>query len=783
MGMLTAIRWRRHHNLLAVALLSLGLGLNVAVVSVLYGVLVRPLPMRDSDQLYLMWEAAPGHPELPLSLPVLKEWQRSRGCFAGTAGAAIALVTLRGPGGVPETEKAALVSRNFFGVLGVTPVAGKGLEGKATLETVLAEPLARDLFGTPESAIGKRLSLGNAEFSVAGVVPTAFRTPAGTQLWLPVDQGALLYPTLRGTFADPSARLFRGFVRISKDCKRGELLAQTEVVESSVDKNFPGRGNGIRARLEPLRARAVRSVEGRLWLFEGAALALLLLVAMNFALLRLARRSRLLRELGIRAALGASHGRLALEMLREALLLSLISGIGVLAVAYVALSVLQSLLPAYFPYRQFIRFDWPVALVALATGTLVVLLPTSLQLVTTARMEPIDTLRGRQGGGSGVLRGHTRMLALEVAAAIPLLLLCILFSTQLIELSRIDPGFESRHLSVASLSLPASQYESSAAKNAFYDRVLSDLDEDPATKSASAASDAPLEGFTCRAKLVEPPRDVPCLVVRPRFASALGAKLLAGRDLASRDAVKGSPGILVNRAFSKLVWPSRSPIGEDVKFADGRMARVVGEIENTRQDALENGLEATPGPALFLPGSMSNMTLLVRSSRPFDQEAARIRKAVARAAPGQAVYRLASGQSLLRKVSASVRLADFVASSMALVALLVACIGMFAIVSQLVWLRRRELAIEMALGASSGRVVWRVTHSAMISCLVGFVGGVAVFWSAIRVGSYLFQGVPPVSVRAVLASLVALLFVAFLAVLAPLLRVFSLDIVATLRPE
>ena len=740
-------RWVRGHKGIVVnsmLLIGLGLGFHMATFSVTYAVLLQALPVSDPETLYILSEVSkdPQHRELQSSVPTLEEWRRRSRCFSGVAGAGVFLATTK-VGGRPEVTKSAFVSPDFFEVLGVRPVMGRGLSNAGALGTdaVVSEALWRKAFGSEELGTESRsLRVGQQDFHVVGVAPPHFRTPGGTDLWLPLTASKQLFPNLPTLLTDRKQDMVRLFVRRSDRCSDSQVQRDVARVATHLSTDFPESHAMRTAALIPWRERAVGHVKREVWLLETGAIATLLIVIVNFTILLLARMADRERRFVLCAALGASPLQVARAAAAECLGLALLGGVAGLISGVYLTSLLRTLLPADFPFVRNIGLNWVVVAVSVGIWGLLALACSLIPAVRVARLSPARILAQDPSrmAGPGRTRRHWGLAVAELSVAVALSLFAAVVLVRYQELRRIDPGFAPDGTLVLSVSLAGDQYNDSQTLGKFFTRAINEVRGIPGVLAVSVASDAPLEGYSCSA-VVEPDlREIPCQAVGADYARALGARLIAGRDIQDSDVQGRTAGILVSRHFAATTWGSENPIGKIVRLNDGRTKEVVGVVAEIAHD----GLTAPPSGTLYLPELMNNMSFLVRAHPGTRELEKQVEEAVWRVDQEQPFYRATTLAKLLDDSSAPERLSAGLVGFLAALALAVAMTGLLGMLSYFVVREQRSFAIRIVLGAPRSTILRYLLGSVLSIAAAGTVGGSLAFWWG---SSWLSDAVPSVA--------------------------------------
>jgi len=768
---------------LAILGLALGIGVNTAAFSVLYGVLWRPLPFQEPDRLYFLYEEKPAEEQwqMLLSLPALREWRERSRCFQQLSASVIAVATITS-GDRPEMIKTTLVSANFFRLLGVTPQLGRSFSpfddvaGAGSPEAVLADGFWRSRFGADPGVLGQSIRIGESAFTVVGILPPNTATPGGTQVWLPLPMIPVLFPNFPGILEDPEARIVRVYGRRAESATDAETRLDAARVARQLATDYPATHQGVTASVESYREVAVRGVRRQLLMLQAGAVVVLLVVCANLANLLLAQGVGRTRELALRSALGAAPGRLFRQLLGESLLLSLAGGGLGIAVAFAMTRILVATAPRELPFLAHAGLAGPVLLAAVLCSVLAGLAAGSLPAYRVSRVDLNPLLQGTSP--PGVRPRHfvsqRALIVLETALTAVLLVAGGLLVRSLIGLGRVDSGYSPREVLALSLSLPADRYPDPESLERFYGPVLEELAHLPGVRSVSAASDLPSVGTSCSVKVtggkdssLAGTRELECQAVAPGYRATLDIALLAGRDLEPTDYQTGRvSAILVNQRLAKLLWPGKAAVGRRLTLERGRRlgsgregVEVVGVVGNVRH----HGVDREEEPMIYLPEYWNNMSIFLRTTGEARLLAEPARKALWRVDDRQPIYRTTTLAEALAEATAAARFHTYLLSLVAGFSMLISAMGLFGVVSYHVSQRQRVFAIRVALGATSTEVIRLVVGEAVVLTGVGCGLGLMLAWPVGRLLASLLYGVgafDPVTLGAVFFLMLAVALVA-----------------------
>jgi putative ABC transport system permease protein len=791
------LRSLRHHpifTLTAVLTLALGIGGNTAIFSAVDGVLLRPLPFPEPGRLVSVWGHHASIGRETASLPDYLDWRRESRSFSGMAARANTQFTLTGAGD-PEVVAGALVTANYFRVLGAPIPLGRGFaddeeKSGASRVAVLSEGFWRREFGGRPDAVGRRIILSGVPYTIVGAGALGLSVPTNVDVWTVLRTDTTL--GRRSDFLEVVGRLAPG-----ADVRRAQEEMST--IAGRLARAYPGSNAGWGVELVGLQERVVGEIRPALLVFMGAVALVLLIACANVANLMLARVASREREVTIRAALGATRRRLVRQLLTESVVLALSGGALGLGLAMWGVRALQALEPGTIPRLGEIAVNgnaFAFALViSVATGLLFGIAPASRILTYDLRGGLAEGGRGTAGHRSA---GRTRSLLVlaEVALACVLLVGAALLLTSFIRLQGVDPGFAPKDILTARLTLPRARYADSTRQTAFADALLAQVRSLPGVRSAALASDAPLGdgppywAFAVAGVEQPPPEVVQDAVVfrtTPDYFRTFAIPLVRGRLFEARDRGDAAPVALVSEGLSKRFWPGRSPLGARITFGNPEDSTsvwmtVVGVVGDVRQE----GPAAAAYPQLYVPlAQVPSRSLLIAIHTSGEPRALTpaLKRAISGLDASLALGRVATMDERVAGTLARPRVNALLLGAFAATALMLAALGIYGVIAYGVVQRTRELGIRMALGARSEDVLRLVLRQGMTPVLAGLalgLGGAAVASRVLRGLLYGVGGTDPITYALVAAFLAA---VALVASYLPARRAATADPVVALRSE
>ncbi|HKV13031.1 MAG TPA: ABC transporter permease [Thermoanaerobaculia bacterium] len=784
-------------TLAALLALALGIGANTAIFSVVNGVLLKPLPYPDSGELALVWEKNPelGFPRFTVAPPNFVDWSRQSRSFEHMAAIETTRFNLTG-GEQPQAVQGARVSASFFRLLGVEPARGRGFRPEedrpgAERVAVISHGLWQSRFGSDPAVAGRPIQLDGQGYTVVGIAPEGFQFPSERQIWVP-NTADLASEGRGGHYLLVVARLKDG---VSAEAAETEMSG----IASQLEKAYPDSNTGWGIDVIPLRENMVEDVRPALVILLVFVSFVLLIACANVANLLLARVAAREREIALRTALGAGRTRLIRQMLTETLVLFLAGGALGLLLAWWGTKALIALDPEGLPRTQEIGLDGGVLLftllVSLATGLLFGLVPA----LSAAGRQLAESLKEGGRALAGGVRGRAvrnLLVAGQVALTLVLLVGAGLLIRSFARLQAVDPGFKSEGVLTVSYSLPQASYAEPARQIAFTQQILERVKALPGVQSASTIFPLPLSGNGMVLAIAvegrpEPPRnEVPSANVRavtPEYFKTMGIPLLQGRSFTEREDDRAPRVAVINRAMANKIWPGESPLGKRFTFddpgdADVKWMTVVGVVGEVRHSAMneEAGSEAYWSQ---LQDPMPDAALVVRTAKDPATLAGPVREQVKALDPNLPIDQIRTLEDL---VSASLSQSRFKTVLLALfagLALVLAAVGVYGVVSYTVAQRTHEIGIRMALGAQRRSVLRLVVGQGMVLVLAGVGAGLAGAWFASRYLEGQVYGVSAKDPVTFLAVPLVLAAVALVANYLPARRATQVDPLVALRRE
>ena len=795
--------------LTAILTLALGIGAVTSVFSVVNAVLLKPFAYRNPDRLVVLREKVKELMSVPLPVNYRHYlyWKENSRTLDDAAILENQDVSLSLDTAHPEMVGSLVVSPNFFGVLGISPVLGRSFlpveatEGHGNVVILTWSAWQKYFRGDP-AAIGRSMRIGGESQTVVGVLPWSFRLPHMYEMQTAVSQReARPYEIFRPLVPHPMQMGDEGnfdFLVIGR-LKDSATLASAESELDGLQnalalaKHSPRHPSIL---VVPLKQEVAGSVSAALWLILAAVAAVLLIACVNLANLQLARAVAREREIALRAALGAGRERLAWSALADSLVLAFVGGALGILLSFSGVRLLVAAAPATLPRLGEVQVSWPVLLGAALLSILTALLFGAMPALRSMRVDPqsaLQTTAGRVANTREGRRTRSLLVAGEVACTVVLLIVTGLLLRSFSRLLTQERDFDAGRVTLAQVNLYAPQYgdkekDSAALRARFVDRALDDLGRLPGVQSVAMTSEMPMAGETWVDGIFRPDHPLPpgqepsanMRWVSPSYAATLRIPLLAGRDLQSSD--KDHPtNVLVSQQTAQTIWPGEDPVGKTFTTGEPTKFTVVGVVA----DARINDLKSTAS-MIYLPYWQNpwwRAYFFVRGSQSATVVAPSIRKIIWNIDPLVAIPTLKSLDDQVNDSVASDRFQSLLLSSFSAAALLLALLGVYGVLAYSVSLRRQEFGIRMALGSAPSRLMTLVVRQAAYPVLLGSAAGLFFAFFATRwVRSLLYQ-TPALDPVAIAGSLLVLLFAAALAAVLPARRAAHIDPMQVLRNE
>jgi putative ABC transport system permease protein len=784
----------------AVIVLSLGIGANTALFSVINGVLLRPLPYAAPQQLLAVGESSVGGPagSLPVAPANLTEYLAQTKTLVGLAGWEDDDVTLSGKG-YPERASAQKVTASFFDVLGVLPVLGHGFdpqdnEAAAPCKAVLSSELAQRRYGGGSAILDQPITVDERSCTVVGVLPQGFQSPdqlgvrQHADLWLPYT----LSPEVLRRHDDHELQVVG---RLHQDATTAQARAELEAIAHRLAQSYPEVRN-LRTTVAPLASNVVKNAQTSLLVLFGCVGLVLVLACINVANLVLLHGVGRRCEIAIRISLGASRARLVRQLMVQNLELAAIAGTIGIALAFFVKQGIIALAPAGIP-RNAVSLDGRVLLytllLSLFTGVLFGLFPA----FQVSRAEPWISLRatGRQLGGKWILRWRNILMAGEVALALMLLIGAGLLLKSFILLTHVQLGFQPDHALSVQILLPEARYSGQQPKLAFFEQLLPEVRRLPGVQAAAYANQLPFRTrwaskFEVEHTPLVPLPDLPLTyleAVSSDYFQALGIRILRGRGLTDADLPDRLPVVAINLTAARYYWGTEDPLGKRVRFGGGVRDAPWFTVVGITDDVHLKGQDSNPPLQLYFPAAQRRhpnsvpRELIVRTGGDPLLLVRSIQNAVAEIDPNQALTRVSDLNELVTASVAERWFLSLLLMAFAGFSLLLAAVGIYGVVAYAISQRTPEIGVRLALGAMRIDILGLVLRGALLPIFIGLVAGLLGSLALTRYLRSLLYGTATQDFFTLVVTSILLLLTALAAVLWPARRAIRVDPMVALR--
>jgi putative ABC transport system permease protein len=775
--------------------IALGIGGTTAIFTLVYSTLLRNLPYPQADRIIAIHDKRiEGRSTGGLVTgPRFFDIQARNRSLESVSFFYFDPSTLIVGARLPMSVRASGADADFWSVFGVAPMLGRTFDAaddmpNAPLTVVLSYQAWQEIFGGDRSVIGRQVTLNQREATIVGVMPQDFSAPGGVDLW----HAAQFVPSNWGSYRGDGLRFIKVYGRLQPGVTLEQAQSDLARVGEQLRQEYPTSDGLWRFTSETLRDDQYDNLRSALVALLIASVLLLLIASINVATLLLSRATARQREVAVRRALGASVGRVTAQFLTESLLLALAGGVAGIASAFALVRIMGSHLPGILGRPGVVYPDWSVAgialLVCLATGIVSGLAP-ALESRRVKLQSVLKRGEARLGGSAGnTLRSV--LVGVQVGLCLVLLVGASLLAESLWNLTKQPLGFQPQHLLVFSLSLPWKTRPEDAGN--FYNDVQEHLETLPGILSVGQMDAPPMVAWHVRNNYDadwlpriagQPAINAETRKIGGNFLAALGVPLLAGRAFTAEDRIRKPPPVLVNEELAREFLPNGNPIGHHL-LIDAEAHEIVGVIANIRGTSAS--IARQPGPEVYWPADATGVGhryFLVRTMARPAQLADAIRQQVYQVDPQQSIGNLGTMDQLLDAATAEPRLNIGVVASFAGVALILACVGIYGVVTYFATQRIQEIGVRMALGATSGHIVRLFVRRAMVPTVSGLAGGIVLALAASRLLRGQLYGVRPSDPLLYLASAVALLIPVLLATLVPALRAAKIDPMKSLRME
>jgi putative ABC transport system permease protein len=786
--------------------LALGIGATSAIFSVVNAVVLRPLPYKDSDRLMTIWEQSLERnvTEMPISYLNYKDWTEQSQAFEQIAIFSFTSFNLAGSA-EPERVLGLRASASLFPVLKVSAMLGQtyteaGDRAGGPPVVVLSHRLWERRFNSDNEVVGKSITLNNQSYTIIGVMPAGFEFPVGYGFRNRIVNDPIEFYT---PIAPAVARVPRGahshfaLGRLKPGATPEEAQSDISAIQSRLEQQYPDANSGISARVLPMHEQVTGGIRPALVILLGAVSFVLLIACANVANLLLARATARQKEMAIRTALGASRWRIIRQLLTESVMLSIMGGVLGSLLALWGTRLLVAISPNSIPRAREIGTDTSVLLFTLAVSMLTGLLFGLAPALQASRLELNETLKeGGRGTSGGIRHNRVRsaLVVCEVALSLVLLVGAGLLIKSFNRLQQAGLGLESENLLTMRVSLPPAKYGDTQKQSDFFKQTLDRIRRLPGVEAAGAVSTLPLTANYSATDFLIEGRPVPqpgeeiisgSAIASADYFRALGIRIIEGREFTAADDASAPAVAIVSESFARSFMTGEDPIGKRIAFGsedDPVWLSVVGVVA----DVKHFGLDTPARPTVYTPHLQqggAQLTLAIRSASDTAGLAAAARREVLAVDKDQPIADVKSMEQLLSESVAGRRFSMLLLSLFAAVALVLAGVGIYGVMSYSVTQRTREIGIRMALGASGSEVLKMIAGQGMAVVFIGIVIGIVSSLALSRWMESLLFGVSATDPLTFIAIPIILSAVALAACAVPALRATKVDPMVALRYE
>lgn len=775
---------------IAIVTLALGIGANAAIFSVVNASILTPIPVPEPDRVVMVWSdrVDRSSSNFPASVPDFIDW-RSTGIFGKLAAYSTDAYNLL-IGTRPERVPGIAATREWFEISQVKPLLGRvfrdeDMQPGHNQVVILTYKLWRSRFNAEPGIIGKTIIVNSSPYLVIGVLPKRLANLSDEELYVPLvfDPGTAANRGMRGM--EVVGRLAPG---ITLQSAQGTMNG----ISARLRRDYPLEDGDFEARLQPIEAAYVENVQSLLLVLFGAVGFVLLVACANIANLLLVRGTTRRREIAIRTALGAGKSRLITQLLTESILLGVMGGLAGIVPAIAGIRFLTKFQPERLPNTELVTLNPEVLLftfaLAVCTGVLFGIIPA----LDAWRSSAITPLRERSQSSGGRLRFGNLFVVGEIAVTVVLVAGAILMLRSFIHLRNAYPGYDVHALTMR-VSLTGKQYSEPGKQTSFYKELLRRVSALPGVRAAGAIDCLPTctdtEGgvlhFTDRPEPKQNDALVIISFVTPDYLHAMGIRLVRGRYFSDADGERDPLTVIIDEATARRYWPNRDPIGQSIKLRMSwplrRIVGIVGNIDRNLAVKMKGGIGQAYVPAAQQP--TSDMSLAISSPMSLSSLIPEVRREISALAPDQPVYEVQTMAQARAATQMSSEFGAWLLGFFALLALSLAAIGVYGVISYTVQQRTRDIGVQMALGATPGQLLSSVLSRGLLLVIIGLTAGLIGALALNTTMKDLLTGLSTTDPLSFLGTIVLLAVVGLLATFIPAWRASRIDPMIALRHE
>jgi len=798
-----ALRKNPGFAIVIVLTLALGIGANTAIFSVVRGVVLAPLPYPEPNRLVMVWESRPNVKTLSTSYPDFMDWQRNARSFEQMAALTSRNYDLTSPG-TPQHLDGMEISSGFFSTLGVNLAMGHdfspsedGPHGAPAV--IISNRLWRNRFASSPQALGKSIRLDGAECTIIGVLPPGFRFLVDADVYTSLAQGEPLF------YNDRTIHAIIGIARLKPGVSIGQAAGEMSAAQENLDRLYPAADRNLGINIVPLKQEIVGDVGGTLLLLLGAVGIVLLIACANVANLLLVRSAARRREFAIRSALGASRARMVRQLLTESVLLAMTGGILGLIVAKLGVRLMFAEFPQSLPRGDSIGVNLTVLFFAFGISLVVGIAFGLAPALSSSRADVQGSLKsGDRGSTRAHPRGQSALVMIQMALTLVLLVGAGLLLRTIGDLRKVNPGFNTQHVITFKVGLSPSLTQSASSIRIAYQQLLDRIRQIPGVKAADFTNIVPLSEednggpFWVGPQESTSMQDAPHALyfeTGPDYLQTMEIPLLRGRFFTPADTPDSEPVVVINSVLAHTYFRDRDPVGQTITVAHWHTARVIGVVGSVRHWGLGDPGTYNPSQIYisfyqlsdqWIPAFGRALSVAVRTPLDVATIMPAVRNVVYGTGKDQPVYDVRTMQQIVSESMSSQRLPMVLLAVFATLALLLASVGIYGVISYSVTQRVQEIGVRMALGAEKGQIFQMVIGQGLRMAVVGLAIGVAAALILTRLllsFSHLLYGVGPRDPVTFASVSLVLTGAAVLACYIPARRASRVDPMVALRDE